>query len=122
MKTIPKVLFFLFLSLQLMNCGQKDYDRILEVGITGKAIINNVEDTRVTVNDNPQVRLYVKIYSKGTDPFDANFKVVVSRVAIPQSGDVIIVKYDPADHQKVIWIENEDLTPEMQKEYDEISL
>jgi hypothetical protein len=104
----------------LINCGQKDYSRLLKEGITGKAVIQKVEDTNVTVNENPQVRLYVKVYSNGKDVFDANFKVVVSRIAIPRAGDIIVVKYDPLDNQKVIWVEEEDFTPEIQNEYESI--
>jgi hypothetical protein len=122
MKKNLKLSLILFLCLMLANCGQKDYQRILETGITGKAVINKVEDTNVTVNENPQVRLYVTIHTLGNDPFDANFKVVVSRVAIPRSGDIIIVKYDPLDNQKVIWIEEDDITPEMQNAYNSIVL
>jgi hypothetical protein len=122
MKHATKLIIFSFLFIFLTNCGQQDYKRILEVGIVGKAIINKVEDTNVTVNENPQVKLYVTVYSKSKEPFDAGFKVVVSRIAIPRSGDWIIVKYDPADNQKVIWIEEDDITPEMKSEYESIEI
>jgi hypothetical protein len=122
MKNLKKIIVASFLFLLLSNCGQEDYKRILEVGITGKAVINKVEDTNVTVNGNPQVRLFVTIYSNGKEAYDANFKVVVSRVSIPRTSDVIIVKYDPVDNQKVIWIEEGDITPEMQNEFDNIGI
>jgi hypothetical protein len=122
MKKISSISLIFLLILLFTNCGQEDYDRIIEVGITGKAIVNRVEDTNVTVNENPQVRLYVTVYAPGKEPFEANFKVVVSRVAIPRSGDMLIVKFDPVDNQKVIWIEADDLTPEMQNEYDAIEM
>ena len=62
MNITKTILMIMFLALFLGNCGQKDYDRILEIGISGKGIINKVEDTNVTVNDDPQVRLYITIY------------------------------------------------------------
>jgi len=116
MKTLSLTTLFLLIILLLCNCGQKDYDRILEIGITGKGIINKVEDTNVTVNDNPQVRLYLTVYSKDKDAFEAVIKMVVSRVSIPRSGDWVAVKYDPVDNQKIIWIEDEDMTPQIEEE------
>ena len=112
-KTISLITIFSFF---LWNCGQQDYDRILEVGITGKGIINKVEDTNVTINDNPQVLLYITISSKNQDPFDAEIKMVVSRVSIPRKGDWVAVKFDPEDNQKVIWIEDTDMTPQIEEE------
>ena len=111
-----KLTMIIILALFLGSCGQQDYDRILEVGITGKGIINKVEDTNVTVNDNPQVRLYITVYSKNQEPFDAEIKMVVSRVSIPRKDDWVAVKFDPEDNQKVIWIEDEDYTPEIERE------
>ena len=59
MNTTKKLIMILLLALFIGSCGQQDYERILEIGITGKGIINKVEDTNVTVNDDPQVRLYI---------------------------------------------------------------
>ena len=112
----------LLLSLFISSCGQQDYDRIIKIGVTGKGIINKIEDTNVTVNDDPQVRLYLTIYSKNNDPFDAEIKMVVSRVAIPTQGDWVAVKFDPVDNQKVIWIEDDDYTPEVEEEIRQIGL
>jgi hypothetical protein len=107
----------LILSLFMFTfCGQEDYDRIMEVGLTGKGIIQKVEDTNVTINENPQVRLYLTVYSKDREPFDAVIKMVVSRVNVPRKGDWVAVKYDPVDNQKIVWIESEDMTPQIEKE------
>ncbi len=115
-----KLTMIIFLAMFLSNCGQQDYDRILEVGITGKGTINKVEDTNVTINNNPQVRLYLTIYSKNQVPFDAQVKMVVSRVSIPRKGDWVVVKYDSEDNQKVIWVEDEDYTSEIEREINQI--
>lgn len=117
-----KFIVFLLLSLFISSCGQQDYDRIIKIGVTGKGIINKVEDTNVTVNDNPQVRLYLTIYSKIQEPFDAEVKMVVSRVAVPREGDWVAVKFDPLDNQKVIWIEDDDYTTEIEEEIRQIGL
>ena len=116
MKTLKVTSLIVFALLFLTQCGQKDYKRILEVGITGKGIINKVEDTNVTVNDDPQVKLYLTIYSKDQEPFDGVIKMVVSRVSIPRKGDWVAVKFDPEDNKKIIWIEEDDITPEIEAE------
>ncbi len=112
----------MILGLFISSCGQQDYDRIIKIGITGKGIINKVEGTIYTVNDDPQVRLYLTIYSKNQKPFEATVKMVVSRVAVPRQGDWVAVKYDPLDNQKVIWIEDEDYTAEIEEEIRQIGL
>ncbi len=122
MKITKKLTMVLLLAIFASSCGQQDYERILEIGITGKGIINKVEDTNVTINDDPQVRLYLTIYSKNQEPFDAVVKMVVSRVSVPRQGDWVAVKYDPEDNQKVIWIEDDDYTPEIEEEIKQIGL
>lgn len=122
MNITKKLIMMLLLAIFIGSCGQQDYDRILEIGITGKGIINKVEDTNVTINDDPQVRLYLTIYSKDQEPFDAVVKMVVSRVSVPRQGDWVAVKYDPEDNQKVIWIEDDDYTPEIEEEIKQIGL
>ncbi|MBN1182971.1 MAG: hypothetical protein JXB49_11830 [Bacteroidales bacterium] len=120
MKNTKLFLMFLIALFISASCGQKDYDRINEVGIVGAGIINKVEDTNVTVNDNPRVRMYVTIYSLNKEPFDAQVTTVVSRVAIPRSGDWLALKFDPEDNQKVIWLKDEDIDSDIQMEIENI--
>ena len=122
MNLTKKIIMLLLLAIFIGSCGQRDYDRIIKIGITGKGIINKVEATIYTVNDDPQVRLYLTIYSQNQEPFDAVVKMVVSRVAVPRQGDWVAIKYDPLDNQKVIWIEDEDYTPEIEEEIRQIGL
>ncbi|MCD4793219.1 MAG: hypothetical protein K8R54_08315 [Bacteroidales bacterium] len=124
MKITKKLTMVLLLAIFASSCicVQPDYDRILEIGITGKGIIIKVENTNVKINDDPQVRLYLTIYSKDQEPFDAQVKMVVSRVSVPRQGDWVAVKYDPEDNQKVIWIEDNDYTPEIEEEIKQIGL
>jgi len=67
--------------------------RLKQVGVKASAEIVSVEDTGVTVNMNP----YVKIIVKMPNGNDASFKMLVSRVEIPRQGDVIELLYDPSD-------------------------
>ena len=108
MKKTISILSVLFLFLIINSCGQKDYKRINEVG--GIGVTYKIEDTNVTINDNPQVRIYVTAYSQKEEPFKSSIKTVVSRFSLPQIGDLITVKYDPKDIQQIIWVEEGDVT------------
>lgn len=122
MNITKTILTIAIISFFFSKCGQKDYERILEVGITGMGIIDKVEDTNVTVNDNPQVRLSLTVYSLDNETFKTNIKIVVSRISIPRVGDRILVKYDPVDNQKVIYIEDDDITTKIEEELKKIRI
>ncbi len=72
--------------------------RLQQVGIKGSAKILKVEDTGVTVNMDP----YVKITVLMPNGNNATFKMLISRVEIPRPGDVIEVLYDPSDQTVVM--------------------
>ncbi len=76
--------------------GRKKKD-ILANGIPARATITNVQDTGMTINDNPRVKLTLQVQPDGDMPFEATKKVTVSRIAIPRIGDSMWVRYDPAD-------------------------
>ncbi len=76
--------------------GRKKKD-ILANGIQARATVTNVQDTGMTINDNPRVKLTLQVTPDGDMPFEATKKVTVSRIAIPRIGDSMWVRYDPAD-------------------------
>ena len=65
-----------------MKTGQRKIAKIL-----------NVQDTGMTVNMNP----YVKITVETTPGNQATFQMMVSRVKIPRPGDSIEILCDPAN-------------------------
>jgi hypothetical protein len=75
--------------------------KILAEGAQAQAIVINVHDTGVTINDNPRVKLTLQVQPEGQMPFEATKKVTVSRVAIPRVGDQYLVRYDPSDPSNV---------------------
>jgi hypothetical protein len=75
--------------------------KILADGISARAVVINVADTGMTVNDNPRVKLTLQVQPEGDAPFEATKKVTVSRVAIPSVGDSYYVRYDPANPSEV---------------------
>lgn len=66
--------------------------RLRQSGASILAEIIRVEDTGLTINRNPRVKLTVRILDR-----EASFEMTVSRVQIPRPGDFITVVYDPAD-------------------------
>jgi hypothetical protein len=75
--------------------------KILSEGIQARAIVINVQDTGMTINDNPRVKLTLQVQPEGDVPFEATKKATVSRVAIPSIGDEYVVRYDPAKKDEV---------------------
>jgi hypothetical protein len=75
--------------------------KLLAEGIQAQAVVINVQDTGMTINDNPRVKLTFQVQPEGGAPFEAAKKVTVSRVSIPRVGDKYIVRYDPADTSNI---------------------
>ena len=46
-------------------------ERLMKTGVSANGTIEKVEDTYVTVNKNPKVRLFVKVVTEDGEKFDA---------------------------------------------------
>ena len=80
-------------------------------GTQAVGTVIDVNDTGVTINNNPRVKLRFKIEpTDGTAPFEAAKTVTVSRVEIPRAGDRYPVWFDPSDHGS--WAFGSDVTGE----------
>ncbi len=75
--------------------------KLLTEGVQAQAVVLNVQDTGMTINDNPRVKLTLQVQPEGQVPFEVEKKVTVSRVSIPSIGDQYVVRYDPSDTSKV---------------------
>ena len=73
--------------------GSKDRKRLLQTGQKRLVNIVNVQDTGMTVNNNPYVKITVETTSGNT----ATFQMMVSRIQIPRPGDKMEVLIDPAN-------------------------
>jgi hypothetical protein len=71
--------------------------KILENGAQGEAVVINIADTGMTINDNPRVKLTLQVQPENGTPFQVTKKQTVSRVAIPTVGTRFFVRYDPAN-------------------------
>jgi len=75
----------------------------LELATQGRrcgGIVESVDDTGVTINDNPRVRITVRAEPPGEPPFTVVKTATVSRVRIPRPGDRCVVFYDPANREE----------------------
>ena len=71
---------------------------LVETGSRAVGIVLSVQDTGVTMNDNPRVKMTFRLEPlDGSPPFEAEKTKTVSRVEIPRAGDRYPVWYDPAD-------------------------
>ena len=71
---------------------------LLETGTKGVGTVQQVQDTGMTINDNPRVKISVSVQPlDGGPPVDLQKTATVSRVEIPRAGDRHPVWYDPSD-------------------------
>lgn len=69
---------------------------LLEHGKRCPGTVLSVQDTGMTINDNPRVKMRVKAEPPGEPAFEFDKTATVSRVQIPRAGDRCAVFYDPA--------------------------
>ena len=77
---------------------QRRAANLLANGVEAIGTALNVDDTGVTINNNPRVKVRFKIEpTNGMPPFEAEKTVTVSRLNIPRVGDRYPVWFDPTD-------------------------
>jgi hypothetical protein len=87
----------------------KNYKYVNKVGEPATAIVLDISDTGITINDNPKVRLTLEVHPQGRESFNVTIKQVVSRVTIPRIGDKVYVKFDPNNPANVILLYQKDI-------------
>src|SRR4051794_28875983 len=76
---------------------RKKAENLVANGSRGVGTITDIQDTGMTVNDNPRVRLRFRVDPlDGSAGFDAEKTQTVSRVQIPQIGQRYPIFYDAA--------------------------
>jgi len=74
---------------------------LMATGTRGVGTVISVQDTGMTVNDNPRVKMTFRVEPlDGSPALDLEKKATVSRVEIPRQGDRYPVWYDPQDTSK----------------------
>lgn len=84
--------------------GQVAKDRIQRDGVRGTASILGAEQTGVYVNEQPQMRLKLRVEAPGISPFETEKRMVVPFIALGQlgSGRPQTVYVDREDHDKLV--------------------
>ena len=74
-------------------------------GLDGTAEILSLQDTGMLVNNNPRVQLKMMVTPQGGEAYEVDSSMVVSMLQIPQvqPGNVVAVKIDPNDPNKVVF-------------------
>ena len=76
-------------------------EELMRSGAKGVGTIAEVRDTGVTLNDNPQVAIRMRVAPLDGGPgIERSKTVIVSRVAIPRAGERFPVWYDRVDPEK----------------------
>jgi len=73
--------------------NSKKKARLKLVGVKATVKVISVQDTGITVNNSPYVKVIVEIHPG----INAEFTSMASRISIPRAGDMIEVVYDPAN-------------------------
>lgn len=84
------------LAIFVAGRGGKRAQHLLEHGKRCPGTVLSVQDTGMTINDNPRVKMRVKAEPPGEPAFEFDKTATVSRVQIPRAGDRCAVFYDPA--------------------------
>lgn len=73
-------------------------------GLPGRAVITDIQDTGVSVNDNPRVALTLEVTVGDKAPYTVTHNQVISRIAVAgfQPGATVPVRVDPVDEHSLI--------------------
>ena len=85
----------------IFKSKRKKAEELLTTGSKGAGTVVQVQDTGMTVNDNPRIKMIFRVEPlDGSPAFDTTKTTTVSRVQIPRQGDRYPVWYDPQDTSK----------------------
>ena len=82
----------------LFKSKKKQAEELMATGSKGAGTVLSVQDTGMTVNDNPRVKMTFRVEPlDGSPAFDLEKTRTVSRLSIPRQGERYPVWYDPSD-------------------------
>src|SRR3954447_894664 len=85
----------------IFKSKRKQAEELFTTGAKGSGTVVQVQDTGMTVNDNPRIKMTFRVEPlDGSPGFDTEKTTTVSRVQIPRQGDRYPVWYDPQDSSK----------------------
>lgn len=83
--------------------GEGEAKRIRRVGQSAEALVLEIRDTGMTVNDDPVVAFRLQVRPISGTPYEVETRGLVGRLDVPQvqPGTVLPVAVDPQDPRKV---------------------
>ena len=81
--------------------GVNQNNWLAQNGLDAFAEVLSVADTGATVNMNPVVEMKLKVATPTGVVFETVARTMVSRIAVPRTGDTIKIKYNPADPTQI---------------------
>lgn len=75
----------------------KELDDFMKYGTKANATVTEINDTGITINDDPVVRMTLNVNPGMAGTFTHTAELAVSRVKIPRVGDTVKVIYDQKD-------------------------
>lgn len=93
-----------FLIYKLLIGPMMNVSRLQKTGLPGRATITAVNDTGVTINNNPQVKLTLEVKNSFGQRYTTTCRTLVSRINpfAFQPGMEIAVKIDPKNEKNVV--------------------
>lgn len=97
------VLFFVFRMLAGISRGAKQTQQLLTTGVPAQARILQLGETGMYVNNNPAIDILLEVHPQDRPPYQVQTRMIVSMIRLPsiQPGNIVPVRYDPADPTKV---------------------
>ncbi len=81
--------------------GVNQANWVAQYGLDATAEVLSVADTGATINMNPVVEMKLNVTSSYGQSFETTARTMVSRIAVPRTGDKINIKYNPADPTQI---------------------
>lgn len=100
---LPVFVFFWLIG-RLNKKTEEHRQFLINNGSKGVAEVISVQDTGTTINNNPLVRMVLKVQPSIGSPFETGMELTVSRLNIPRKGDMLQVVYDRQNNKDLIII------------------
>jgi len=83
--------------------GASKRNALLKTGVQARAVITSLDQTGTYINEQPKCRVGLRVEPAGGAPFEATAVQIVLLTQIPQfqPGQIVTVRYDPADPAKI---------------------
>ncbi|MCU1348218.1 MAG: hypothetical protein JWO56_1248 [Acidobacteria bacterium] len=91
-------------ALGSMNADAQKAQHLMANGRVGSAVVTDIRQTGMFVNENPQVEMDLQVTVEGLPAYTATHRQIVAQIAIPQfqPGATVPVRVDPENPASLI--------------------